>query len=490
MSLPYVTEIAFARPNELGGGTWTVKELTVLTVVFGKNGSGKSKFLRQWRSLNPEEHHYIVPERSGEIDYQANYLSDQLNSSGRSQQSQRNFGGEYRRQIVARISAYFAARGDVRGTTFPNSPSELEALLMPLLPDFEIRLTGTSAPPYVITRLKDQTNVQNIDQLSSGETQVLTLALDILTIAGIWDNQGTGRRFLLIDEPDAHIHPDLQVRFADFLWQAMERFKLQVVIATHSTTLLAALGQFAKTSCSVVYLERTSSQMSAKKFDDVAQELASCLGGHALMGPLFGAPILLVEGDDDYRIWSQVPRYHHVNFAVIAAEGDKIKKYQQSLEQVFTALRDDPTSSSGYALIDADKGKPQPSNDRPQSHVRYIQLSCHESENLYLTDEVLALMKLDWPSAKALIKEKASNFGDKEERLLMVADGDRMTIDLKNLMEELTAMLDEKRVLWTLRVARALGDLRPAGQIAEFLGDEVLNALWGEPAAEENAITE
>ena len=201
MSLPYVTEIEFARPNELGGGTWTVKGITAITVVFGKNGSGKSKLLRQWRSLNPEQHHYIVPERAGEIDYQANYLSDQLNSSGRSQQSQRNFGGEYRRQIVARISAYFAARGDVRGNTFPNSPSELEALLVPLLPDFEIALTGTSAPPYHIIRVKDQTSVQSIDQLSSGETQVLTLALDILAIIYL-TKQPSLRHILAYDRPN------------------------------------------------------------------------------------------------------------------------------------------------------------------------------------------------------------------------------------------------------------------------------------------------
>ena len=307
-----------------------------------------------------------------------------------------------------------------------------------------------------------------------------------MTIAGIWDNQGTERRFLLIDEPDAHIHPDLQVRFADFLWQAMQRFKLQVVIATHSTTLLAALGQFAKTSCSVLYLERNVLGMKAQQFDDVSQELASCLGGHALMGPLFGAPILLVEGDDDYRIWSQIPRYHHVNFAVIAGEGDKIKKYQRSLEQIFTALRDDATSSSGYALIDADKGKPQPSANWPQAHVRYIQLKCRESENLYLSDEVLDLMGRDWETARSLIKAKASNFGEKEARLLALSDEDRATADLKNLMEALTEILDEKRVLWTLRVARALGVERPTNQIAQFLGSEVLNALWGEPTASQD----
>src|SRR5687767_2265394 len=112
------------------------------------------------------------------------------------------------------------------------------------------------------------------------------------------------------------MHPDLQARFADFLVQVSHRFKLQTVVATHSTTLLAAIGQFADADAAVVYLDRTKSTFIGQAFTSEMKELAACLGGHALMGPLFGVPILLVEGDDDYRIWSQVPRHHITSFAV------------------------------------------------------------------------------------------------------------------------------------------------------------------------------
>ncbi len=64
---------------------------------------------------------------------------------------------------------------------------------------------------------------------------------------------------------------------------------------------------------SCIYLDRTKSDFSAQPFTSVTKELSACLGGHALMGPLFGVPILLVEGDDDYRIWSQVPRHHIIS---------------------------------------------------------------------------------------------------------------------------------------------------------------------------------
>lgn len=478
MNLPKVSTMTIPRPEHLGGGSWVLEGLKAITAIFGKNGSGKSQLLRQWRDMNPQGSHYVVPERAGEIDYHANYLMPQMNADSRRGETARNFAGEYRRQVVARIQAYFAARGDHRGESLPTNPEELEQLMAPLLPDFALTLSGTQAPPYRLTRIADGSSVQNIDQLSSGETQLLTLALDILTIVGIWDIQKTEERLLLVDEPDAHIHPDLQVRFADFLVSLASRFDLQVVVATHSTTLLAALGQFAKDYAGVLYLGRSSGTVKAEPFGEVLRELSACLGGHALMGPLFGSPLLLVEGDDDYRIWSQVPRYHQVNFAVIPTGGDEIKRYQRSLERVFAALRDDGGPESGYALIDRDKGKPVPNPSNPQSHIRYIQLGCHESENLFLSDEVLASLGTDWSSASAIIIAEAHKYAQKASKLSTAGSWDRKTADVKDVIAQVSDILDQKRVHWTLRVANVIGAARPVGQIADFLGSEVLDALW------------
>ena len=59
--------------------------------------------------------------------------------------------------------------------------------------------------------------VENVNQLSSGEAQILSLGIDILTTVATWHAEGREKNLLLIDEPDAHIHPDLQVRFAEFV---------------------------------------------------------------------------------------------------------------------------------------------------------------------------------------------------------------------------------------------------------------------------------
>ncbi|NOT54800.1 MAG: AAA family ATPase [Deltaproteobacteria bacterium] len=476
----YITDIAVVKPADLGPTPWRVQGLRAITIVFGKNGSGKSRFLRAWRDQNPDWTHYIVPERTGNIEYQPNLLQQQMEGSQRSGQGQRNFLNNYREQIVTRVQVYFAARGNVRVDQLPGDPADLEARLSTLLPDFAIALSGTKNPPYAVQRASDSTAVQNIDHLSSGEAQVLTVGLDILTVAAIWDIEGRKNRLMLIDEPDAHIHPDLQVRFADFLVGVAEKYKLQVAIATHSTTLLAAVGQFSGEEAGILYLDRVKEECHIEPFDKYKKEMAACLGGHALMGPLFGVPLLLVEGDDDYRIWSQVPRHHKVSFATIPANGDEIDQFQKNLEKLFEALRENAPGPAGYALLDGDKAVPTANVDRPQKHIKFVGLGCHEAENLYLTDEVLALTcGKTWTEASAAIKERAPEFGDKADRLSEVESWDRRTVDLKGFMVELMAILDPKNVHWTIRVARTIGEKRPTGQLAEFLGESLVTALWG-----------
>ena len=470
-------------PNPIGSPNWELSGLTAITAIFGKNGSGKSVLLRSWRDRTPGSH-YIVPERGGRFDFHPTHALEQLGEQGRRGQSSNNFVNEYRSYIIARMQSYFTARGEFRRKELPGSPDEIEEALSKLLPDFKITITAKPPSPVRIERVSDGQQVQNIDALSSGETQILSLGIDLLTIAALWELEDAPTRIVFIDEPDAHIHPDLQVRFADFVAQAAKRYKLQIVVATHSTSLLAALGQFSGDQASVIYLDRLKAKFQAAPFNEVLKELSACLGGHALMGPLFGIPLLLVEGDDDYRIWSQVPRHHVVSFSVIPTQGgDELKRYQKSLEKIFAALRDNASNPAGFALLDGDKGKPEPNEHAPQHHVKFIKLDCHEAENLYLTDEVLKSMGLDWTAAAATIVSKASDYGNKKSLLETAKTWDRKTVDLKNVIEEISSTIDDKKVHWTIRVAKTIGNARPSGQLAEFLNTEVVAALWGPVAS-------
>lgn len=478
--LIYASEIQIPRPSHIGTGQWQLKGLNEITVLFGRNGSGKSLLLRAWRDSNPQDVHYIAPERTGDMDFQPQYLQEEFEPQRRRNASQRNWVPDYRRRIVGRIQTYFLTRGDVRGDQpAPGNPDEIEEFLSSLVPDFVIELMASQIPPYVLKRAKDGRVIQKVDELSSGEAQMLSMGLDILTIAALWELHEQEVRVLLLDEPDAHIHPDLEARFAEFLLRVADRFQIQVVIATHSTSLLASLGQFGGGKSSVIYLNRKDEEFRARRFNAVLKDIAALLGGNLLMGPLFGAPLLLVEGDDDYRIWSQVPRHHIINLAVIPAQGEEIKRYQRMLEEIFRSMQRRSKQPVGYALIDADKPLPIANPQNTQDYIRFIRLSCLEAENLYLTDEVLGALGIDWNAAALKITEQSVHFGQKAEFLATALTWNPKTVDIKDCINEVAAILDAKPVHWTVRVGTAIGKQRPTGQLADFLGEQVLCALWG-----------
>lgn len=470
------TQLSVGRPPYLGGGAWRLEGLTDITVLFGKNGSGKSALLRGLSSQAPDGRHLTVPERPGQMQTNPALLNDESSAATRSANRQQNTLNDYRNRTFTRLQVLIQKRGfHLKPGSMDDTIHDIELLLKDLLPDFTFTMTGEN--PYYRLQRTDGSDVTDVSQVSSGEIGMITLALDLVTICGIWHLEEREKRLLLIDEPDTHLHPDLQEYLAAFLLKLVDKYKVQIIVATHSTTLLSALGYHGKERASAIYLNRSDAPQKAIQFTKHLQEISACLGGHALMGPLFGSPLFLVEGDDDYRIWSQVPRHHIIKLAVLPCEGDEIFKYQKSLEQVFASLRTSTTPPAGYTLLDGDKSLPVPATT-PQTHVPFMQLGCHESENLYLTNEVLTVLDLDWNRAKEKIKAEAHRFGSKKAALLACDSWDRQTTDIKLLINELEQVLDSKHVHWTKRVGSTIGTAKPAGQLASFLGPQVMTALW------------
>jgi len=471
--------ISISRPDFLGGGSWVLKRLNAITVVLGRNGSGKSQLLRSLRDMAPTSSHYVVPERTGEISFEAGLMIEVGNAQSRRNRSVGNFSPNYRQEVVTRIQAYFTKRGTKRVGAIKHDPDDLLQALSIVLPDFMVKVKDEN-PFYELLRVKDGTSVTSVSALSSGESQLLSLGMDILTIVGMWELDQTDKRVLLLDEPDAHIHPDLQIKFADFLCHVQREYEVQILVATHSTTLLSALGQFANKKLSVLYLNTEQLTLSAQPFNAVTRELSALLGGHLLMGPLFAAPVLLVEGDDDYRVWLQVARAGSIRLCVMPCNGDEIKQYQRTLEKMFAALSEN-ANLRGIALIDGDKPLPIPQPNNTQDYVRFARLECHETENLYITDEMLKeLGHESWDLAKSKIIAAADSFGNKADSLRAVANIGRKCDEIKHIVSEIAEILDPKKLLWSVRLGKFIGKEKPTGQMADFIGEKTLQLLWPE----------
>ena len=451
-------------------GNWILKNVQPITIIFGKNGSGKSVMLRNLLQKNIALFHYVPPERVGEIEHDARYGTQQQVAETRAQQSRRNISGDYRKYVLSRISTLLNRRGNIRKTSVPDMLTPIEDRINEIFIDFTFKITNEN-PPFLLQRKNKKVN--NNEEMSSGEAQIITLSLDLLTMCSIWkleDIKGT----LLIDEPDAHIHPDLQQKFAKFLVELTEEFHCSIILATHSTSMLSALGQYGSEKTGVVYIENKN-ELYVKKFSESMKLLATCLGGHVLMGSLFGWPLILVEGEDDYKIWIEFSRKSKNKFSIISCNGSEIKTYQENLEMIFESMLTKSNDLSGFALVDHDKSKFISSK---QNHIKFIQLACHESENLYFSDENLNSMKTSWENVKTIINQSDEFIGLRPK----IETLDRKTMDWKGYIEKISEKIETEGYSWQRRLGKTLGNLiHPTGQLEDFLGKEVVETLWSKP---------
>lgn len=469
--------------------TVVFRNINDVTVILGRNGSGKSQILRSIHNTDKAHYHYVNPEKGGDFSFRPEFLNEQSSFETRgSKRGGSNIAPTFREEAVSRLGALLTQLGVATKDGSTNVDlNYLEELIGSLIPEWTFSITKTQ-PHFEIRRIiktPDATRdegISSVNVLSSGEAAILDIGLDVVTICAIWQLENASPKTLLIDEADLHLHYDLQQKLAEFIMKVVDAFNVQIIVATHSTALLAALGHFGGERTSVVYIDPNTSVQDAKKFTKTLQDTATLLGGHALMGPLFGYPVLLVEGDDDYKVWSLAARYQILKVSVLPTEGSpKLNEYAASLNNIFGVTLDPGQSKpSAYALYDNDHID---DNDITSNHqfVKKIRIKCHEVENLYLADETLhAIGIASWEDAKQLIETSKTKYGVRKQRIIeRVLEEDRKTVDLKNIMEQLVDILDEKKVDWRVRLSAVIGLQKPEGQLAEFLGSQVIEELWG-----------
>jgi ABC-type branched-subunit amino acid transport system ATPase component len=463
------------RPGYLGGLDWQLENFADITVLLGRNGAGKSVLLRQWRSAHSATVHYINPERSGNIAFDANVYTQLINNN--EMPSEQNIDPQYRQKSATSIQRYLTSYAIHEGKVL-FSQRELASFLNIVLPGYEFELIDR--PPFWKGRRVDTgLEITSSDQLSSGESQMLSMTMDIATQYGRLPEETFEFKALLIDEPDAHIHPDVQINFCKFISDLQRRLGLRVVIATHSLELICGLALHCPERTGIAIVRPKDARIRAQKVDELRVDALSALGGGVIMGRIFGSMILLVEGDDDHDMWSQAARHGLLDITVVpCGGGDKVKRKQRLLENLFAGLRDPRPAKYGIALLDGDQPLPSATPDCPQDYITFVRLNCRESENLILADEVLAKVGLDWPSAQARITQSGCD-EEIKARLLAISSDDRQSANLKGLLPALEAIIFPNMGRWTRVVGNVLGPARPEGQLRQFVGDVVIDSLYG-----------
>ncbi|OIU87706.1 AAA family ATPase [Microbacterium sp. AR7-10] len=113
---------------------------------------------------------------------------------------------------------------------------DFEASLSKVFPDVKVEVSFDEASDEYISVSATRENGPKLPVESSG-TGVLQ-AIQVLSYIGLYQP-----RLLILDEPDAHLHPDNQRKLAQLLIELAEAREFQVLLSTHSRHMLDELGR-------------------------------------------------------------------------------------------------------------------------------------------------------------------------------------------------------------------------------------------------------
>ncbi|MGE3921038.1 MAG: AAA family ATPase, partial [Gammaproteobacteria bacterium] len=333
------------------------------------------------------------------------------------------------------------------------------------------------------------------NEISSGENELISLVIEIFLFV-YSNNIGHNRhakklpfdgKMLLIDEPEVHLHPDSQLQLTEWLYELtqlqseQQPERIVVVIATHSTSILSALSY--KKGVGVCFLPNNLSLdcegKTILKFATITKELSDILpvfGVHPLSRVFNENPILLVEGEDEMRIWEQAIRTSFGALKLhpcVTGTKDVLSKYEVKTNEIVSAIYDSPVA---YSLRDRDDVEEKDVRLSTVGYVIRYRLRCRASENLLLSDEVLKSENFNFEQfkdkvigwvevqsklpetqrAQKTIYETMEKFS---QALRQDTNNARIEFDLKEIRVLLTGLILETNKNWETIIGKVIGEL-------------------------------
>jgi len=401
---------------------FSLKNLNKINIILGKNGCGKSSLLRALNNKRNDINNvgrvkYVNPERGGSLvtepGIEQNVIQDSAwvtNSRTANQQSQfrQQSAAQYRalKDIVLEELEQAVKNGSsTAGLNFDIYIDKINTLL----DEIEIKRVKSSFKIYK----KGSTTEINATSISSGEAELISLGIEALTFAK--EVNPTKVNLLLLDEPDVHLHPDLQVKLMHFLKKLVQSNDFQILIATHSTPILGALENYTDTH--IEFMVAGQNTLTFEPISDIYKRILPVFGAHPLSNLFNEAPVFLVEGEDDERIWQQAVRTSKGKIKIypcVCGNVTKITEYEVGVKNVTKAVYN---NAKAYSLRDGDGATGDIPDEPPITKFR---LQCYAAENLLLTDEVLTSLSIDWAGLKSKIDEWINEKKEKNTHTMII----------------------------------------------------------------------
>ena len=463
--------------------------LAEINVIVGKNGCGKSSLLKEFEGRlnlnNPGIKRYVTPERGGVLSYEAGIEQNMTGDVNWLTHTRRkNQFRQFREQTMVQFRRLeLAIHREAEDRSEPGDFSSYLTLLNTLLDNVEMR---RGDPVFsVVSRATD--TVISPENLSSGESELIALGIEALLFAK--EAEPGKENLFFLDEPDVHLHPDLQARLVKFLISLVQEQPFTIVMATHSTAILGALSHF--DGAKVAFMKVGDQHLNFRGLSESLDRVLPVFGAHPLSNVFNERPILIVEGEDDERVWQQAVRSSEGRIAIYPVSCDSVSNmsdYEQEVQQIVSSVYDAPRA---YSLRDRDDG-PEMIDDLPP--VTRMRLSCRTIENLILSDDVLASTGITWDEARSKMDGWIERNPDHVRFDDMVAfrDGgyERKTATLKQIRLILVDAILGSTKSWEVLVGKVIAAVsRPADNVTPpehslpaYLGEKATRLLLA-PAA-------
>ena len=197
------------------------------------------------------------------------------------------------------------------------------------------------------------------------------------------------------------------------------------------------------------------------------------------------APVLLLEGEDDERIWQQAVRTSRGSIKVypcVCGDINKLNEFEKETKKIINAVYD---NAKAYSLRDRDDSD-EPIEDLPP--ITRMKLSCRNAENLLLSNEVLDRFNLNWSNLKKKIDEWVEKNTEHPHYSAMQkfkeSNYDRKNSNLKEIRNDLMHIIGSSKP-WEVVVGQVIAslnwdeqtDFSEDGNIYNFLGEKVTKNL-------------
>ena len=451
------------------------------TTLLGKNGAGKSTHLRALDSSGQFKSKYISPERGGVLKYDPNVDQNIANNEhwlasdrrkNRTEQFRPQSAVQFRNLemlVLREIEKDQAKRGDAT-YTFDTTIERVNQLLP--------AISMLRADKGFSIANKAGQAIQE-DQMSSGESELIALAIEVLVFA----RQSGDNRILLMDEPDVHLHPDLQQRFIAFVEETARKYDFRVVVATHSTAIICAFTQGADIKIAPV-AKRDQTDFQNFSYSDICHSILPIFGAHPLSAQFNKSSPLLVEGEDDRRVVDENVRSSNGRYMFsdcVVGTVNALNEWEQWLNTFLPSIYDD---SKGFSLGDLDEAATADIDDL--QYVRRARLNCYAIENVLLTDESLATCNHTEASALAAfqdwIAQKPNHQATPELAALVNAFGNRRIFKIKDIRNLIVGLLGISKP-WEVHVGQLIASAfdranQAPNSLQTYLGPGVLMKIF------------